>query len=581
MIADQFHPLDDLALFGHTVHGLVRTNVSTTSLVVDGVEFPLSAHYSTGLAGDPGVLQVVKHPDAGPLDLPEEVLAAERALGRVWQNYALLQRNGMIFGGSIGGWVHIDGLGRRWAIRPGPLVAAAPDAPYALTLECVPFGYLDGAPMEAVSLPVSCSDLEQLTAGSRVVAFETINSTGSRCILRLTQSGLTLPSGFLEITLSDSGGTLSAVMSVLKSQADVRGTWTTSHPGIASPAELYVTRAICPTATLTGHVIDGGVPHFPVGGGTVNLSITGFEVREDVLSPWIGLYARYQEGEVTVSSGRTGRVLALAFDEADVLVETTYDTTYEYTGSMPAWTGTAVGEMSNSGDGDFINHTPWTIITAPALNVSRTLGESITQTLTLRRNGIEAVGLTNTKSYSVAHAAGLSPGEPGDLWWWASVGLEGGEVVQGVALAPYVPGSDVVAIPTLMAPGLSEVTTALLSEKGGPWPESTSAPLDTTGRGDPELAGEVPVGTTERDADTLQMGFGPVSYLVGGHYAGVRLRESGPVSGATLVREIALLYPHAELLARGVVNDLLSMAYHPVEHIIETSTDPALDILFV
>ncbi|WP_447590186.1 hypothetical protein [Aquipseudomonas campi] len=580
MITDQYGPLDDVVMFGHSVHGLIRDDASNAYVEVDRVEFRLSPHWRSGYLYSPGVLQIVRHPAAAPVALSPEVLQAERAQGRVWLNYAMVQRGGMLFGQVINGWIYIDSLGRRWVIRPGNLVNAVPGLPYTLELDCRPFGYLDGAPMEAVSIPVICPDIEQANDGEagnadRFVSLETANGIGSRCILRLTPRGLDLPSGFLEIAVTDNDGELSASLGVLRSQQETRGAWTTTEPAAASVASLLTNHALCPVVTLAGAVGDPGIPMFPAGGGLVTLTVTGIEERDDVHEAF--RYARYAKGTVQISSGRSGRLLAVEFDELDQLIETTLDTEYRYACDMPAWAASASGSMSNSGDGVYINTGLWAVQSDPSAHASRTVSERVEQTLTLRRSGVEAVSITSSQSYTVNHSAGLSPKNPGDQWWWASVGLQSGLLLQGVAMGPYVPGSVVVAQPTFVAPAGSVEAADVLSEKGGPWPQAWATPLVVDGRGDPQLAGSFPVGPVERDADSLQMAFGPVAWRLDPQFGGVRLREAE----ASEIREVAVLFPHAELLARGEEGRGLSVAYHPVEHRIAVSTHPSFDVLFV
>jgi hypothetical protein len=574
MIDSSLHPLDEVVLFGHTVHGLIKGNVSGNVLVVDGEEFPVPADYLLGLAGDPGVVQVVRHPEAGPVPLAEDVLAAERAEGRVWQNYAMVQRNGMLFGRGIGGWIHIDSLGRRWVIRPGSMPAAVPGAPYTLTLDCRPFGYFDEAPMEAVSLPVTCPDVQLLTPGPRFVTIETANSVGSRCILKLSTSS-ELPSGFLEISMSDDEGELAATLTVLRSHEAVRGTWNSSHPEGTVIGDLFPTYALCPTISLAGAVESEGVPYFPEGGGTVTLTVTGVEEVESFRTTGFAAYATYRKGVVEASCGRVGRIVAMSFDEADVLIETTYDTAYSYSGSMPGWSGSAVGSMSNYGEGEFINATAWDVAVTPAVSASRVISESVSQTLTVRRAGSAAVLITNTKSYSAPHNMGLDPLASGD-WGWAYIG--GFNDIAGVGAR----GTGV-TFPKLANPTASVVATTATAEKGGPWPaEWTTAPTSTTGVGNPEYTSDLPLNDPERDADNLEMAFGPVDYLLNRSAGGgTAVWESEPGVGVALVREIALLFPHAELLARGEEGAGLNVAYHPVDHVIEVSPEPTIDVIFV
>lgn len=584
MITDQFHPLDEVTLFGHTIHGLVRrdkTPQADAVVVVDGVEFPVPANYRFGL-GNGAVLQIVRHPGAGPVALPPETLASERAAGRVWQNYALLDYGRALFGSPLNGWIHIDSLGQRWLIRPGQLFDAFPNRPYQLTLDCRPFGYLNGAPMDAVSIDVTCADIEQGGGNQPVsVSMTTINSTGSRCLLHLSRGGYC--SGFLEISISDAAGVLAASLTVLRSLEDVRGTWHTTEPDAPNLAVLFESRALCPVVTLTGDVVGGPLtPWFPEGGGTVTLSVTGYEERDDVPYGAGWGYARYTRGSVTVTSGRTGRLIDLVFDDADELVEITFDTEYRYNGDMPGWQGTASGSMTNSGDNESINARPWTVSVTPQLSATRTISERYEQTLTLLRNGVAQVSITSSRHYNAVHSATLPVPDADDLPWFAGVGLEGGADWLGVAWGPWDPGHDHetrVYFPIALEPGASVRSDPLYAELGGPWGETTSTPITTNGRGDPALT-TFPLGTIERDADRLDMTFESASYQVsGGGNTGVSLLEvrTSPVLRR---REIALLFAHAAVMERGDDHGL-SVAYNPVDHTVVESDDPGITVFFV
>lgn len=560
------HPADEVTLFGHTAHGLFSGG-GFPVLLVDGQEFPLPQGY---WPPSPATLQIVRHPDAGPVPLDDETLEAERAEGRVWQNYALVKAQAFhgstIYGQPLGGWIHIDSLGRRWVLRLGALPNAVPGQPYTLELDCRPFGYLDGAPMEPVSLSVSCADLQQLTTGERFVYQGMANSTGSRGILALVPvaPANALPSGFLELAVTDDDGELSATLSVLRSQAQVRGAWDTTHPTAALPGELYDTCLLLVSAQLQGAVYPYGpdFPYFPEGGGTATINVTGLsEIPAD--GQFVDSYLR---GVLSASCGRTGRIIALLFDEADQLVEMSFDTRYEYQGDHPGWSGTATGSLSAYGDGVGINANPWTSVDEPAVSVARTISEQVEQTLTIKRNGLSVYSFINRRSYSATVSAGIVPAGLG--WAWATGYI--GHWISGFINPERVDISS------------SGTPTAGLAEKGGPWPQSwPTNPTYVSGESVAPYLMAFPLGPGERDVDTLQFSFDTISYDLDGGAESMTLTEVRPAApGVVPRREMALVFAHAQALARGE-GAQYSPAYHPVDHVIAYATDTSQTPSFV
>lgn len=557
------HPADEVTLFGHTAHGLVKGTVSNLRVVVDGVEYPLPSDYRLP---SPDTLQIVQHPAAGPVALSPEVLAAERAEGRVWQNYALIKGDSFyLYGQALGGYIHIDSLGRRWAVVIGNPPAATPGAPYSLTLDCRPFGYLDGAPegMEPVELTATCADIQQITSGARWVYQCMADSTGSRIILMLVPKTPSdaLPSGFLQIQISDTAGELAATLSVLRSQEAVRGEWSNTHEAVDDPYTLLDDRHYMPGGPLTGAAYPNGpqFPYFPAGGGTVTLTVdTVYSVPAEV-----GVDRAFV-GSIEASCGRTGRVLALAFDEADVLVEYTVDTTIDYTANLPEYTGTVEGVLSKYRDGGSIYTGTflWDGTESVAGSISRTVSESLTKRLTLRRNGSAVYTIVDEASYSatltstITSAPGLSVGP------WHSVDDQ----------TCYLGGGGFAIRFPLQ---FNESKTASYSH-GGTWPESWTAPVAVWASGSLAL-NQFPWGDdgTGSSADQLYMAFSPYAYRVWVDMESATLcerRGTAPSAHWNGVRA----YAHATVtlaamyLSSGTGKRI---AYHPVEHTTYISTD--------
>ena len=571
MITDQFHPLDDVTLFGHCIHGLVSGSINEAFVEVDGVQFPIpvTPTYRIGQ----GTLQIVRHPAAGPVALSPEVLAAERAQGRVWQNFTLLKSlygQEVIYGTRVEGWIFIDSLGRRWLAIIDSQPQAQPGSSYTIALRLVPFGYLDGQPegMEPVELSLTCADIQQIGSGARVVRARMANSTGSQRLLELKPVSPfnALPSGYLMINLSDDEGVPSGTLTVLRSQAQMRGDWDTTHPTTTNPNQLLTFHNMLLGAELEGAVYPEGpdIPYFPVGGGTATVTVTG-PVEIDQTSP----LDAYTKGDVSVSCGRTGRLLLLAFDESDALVPITFDTRYEFTGVQPDWEGSASGEITSFGDGVHINDNPWSVVQEPEASLTRTVSERLESTITLRRGGVEVCHVTNVRSYSATLTAALAANSSG--WAWASgyLGRGGGS-----------PGSFVFA--ERVNTSAASAPTGAMAEKGGPWPASTATtPGTVTGSSGMEYLASIPLGSSERDADVIDFAFVATTYRAIGEADQVAFNEvtssSGVIGPGT--RELALAFPHADLLAREF--DARPVAYDPISHAVAVAPENGMLFSFV
>jgi len=557
------HPADEVTLFGHTAHGLVKGTISNLRCVVDGVEYPLPSDYH--LPG-PATLQIVQHPAAGPVALSPEVLAAERAEGRVWQNYALIKGDSFyLYGQALGGYIHIDSLGRRWAVViSGWTYTATPGTPCSLTLDCRPFGYLDGAPegMEPVELTATCADIQQIGSGERWVYPGMADSTGSKIILMLvpkTPSGA-LPSGFLQIQISDTDGELAATLSVLRSQEAVRGEWSNTHEAVADPYTLLDDRHYLPGGPLTGADYPAGpvTPYFPAGGGTITLAVgTVYSVPGD------GGANNTLVGSIEASCGRTGRVLALAFDEADVLVEYTVDTTIDYTASLPEYTGTVAGTLTAYGDGIPAQAAgSWS--GSVAGSISRTVSESLTKRLTLRRNGSAVYTIVDEASYSATLTSAL----PSAAWWRPVLNGLWHSVDDHITYATSSNGSRFPLWRTESKPASYS--------HGGNWPESWTAPVAVLESGSLAL-NQFPWGDdgSAFGTDKIDLAFSPYAYRAWVDMESATLcerRGTAPSAGWDGVRA----YAHATVTLEDMYYSSGTgkrIAYHPVEHTTYIDTD--------
>lgn len=584
MIDSHNHPLDEIEACGVTAHGLVRfDSVLGYRRFVDDVPWPMAGT----LPSNAWPLQMVRMPGIPEVPLTPERLAEEREQGRVWQNYALLLSEWRLFGQNIGGWIYFASDGVRWVIRPGILPQPRAGQPYSVTLDCRPFGYLDEAPAEPVELIAGIADIQQEGTAFRLIEFETINSTGSVALLRLFPVGGGLPTGYLRIDISDVDGELAAAMSVQLSEVAVRGEWSTTHPGISSAASLYQSRAMLPQANISGHDTTAeGFPIFPIGGGTVNATLAGLVEVDAARTVGFASYATYRKGSGEVVSGRTGRVIGLAFDHADVLCQFAYDTQYRYTFSMPSPAGSASGALTataSSAPGALVGVIgyPMGVITPVAAEVSRTISERIERTVRLTRNGVAVMEALSAKHYSAVHVIPLAPVAPGVDWCFSALysAEEGVSDIRGFGTVGEGGGY---TLPLLLNAAGVSVPTVATQELGGPWPrEWVTTPSTTTGLAAPQYAGEVPVGTDQRDADTIGLNVSPVFYQAGRAGNGMSISEREVIEGVTQIREMCVAWPHATAEARGILSASSGAAYHPLTHDLVTDNIGGTPVSFI
>jgi hypothetical protein len=391
MIESQFNPCDEVTRFGFTAHGLATTGFDQT-LRAHGAVFPLPFEwpYTTG-ATERYDTHLLKVPGIEPVELPEDEAIIEAAAGRTWQHYAILAEDRLVlFGDALKGWVCIDASGGRWLVRGAAsdinMMVVDVEKPISLDLSVTPFGYLDEPEADPVVQAVTLSDagqdpgLQGPPSASRItserqIRIGSISSDGRRAVLELhgvqspalagTMRRNTAPAGFLMLELSGEGPAFTATLTVLRSQAQVLG-------------QVEQSQAYPPRLHIDVHWSTDSTPRD--GGADVITRPTGADMRagSNPTSPWFGA------GFVGVS--RTGRVAALVFDDADQLVEFSYDASLRVDYNYPA------PQFSSSGalagwilDGN--SSTSSNIANTAAAEMQRTSTEELTGRVVVRRNG--------------------------------------------------------------------------------------------------------------------------------------------------------------------------------------------------
>lgn len=360
--------LDEVARIGHTWHGLafggefapkVWSPYGTWDL-----PFYAPADYDTHLLKVPGV------PD---LDMTEEQWEAEAAVGRVWQNYALLSGSTLqLFGKPLNGWVVIDEAGGRWLVRTSPSVINGrvnKNSPLTLTLSIVPFGYLGAEEASPVTVSTTLTDLGQASTGETVMPGDpevvmrvgSISSNGRKVVIELhswVNTGNTnispsnfMPSGFLMLELSGAGPSFAASLSVLRTRATVLGS--TIKPTITGTWAAWAVEFV--------KVSEEPAPSPP--GATLVTFRAGDMKKTSADLPIATRYTLFQCSG-TATAQRQNRLIALLFDEADALVE--FSCTHRYTLSQDHGAPSVVasgtltclrtdaGDYINSGIGDMV-----------------------------------------------------------------------------------------------------------------------------------------------------------------------------------------------------------------------------------
>lgn len=412
MIESTFHPCDEIERWGYTAHGLVHGGLlDQLQLRVDDIDFALPFEWPRGITGasEMGDTHLVRVPGIADVDITAEEFAAEQAVGRTWQNYALLSTESLIlFGHALEGWVCIDSTGARWLISADPIIRAQTlsiDVPLTLNLQVRPFGYLDEAPVDPVELSVTLAQLGQTSENGpatnvnpllRQLRVGSISSDGRRAIIEihgvdgfgLPVRGRLAPAGVLMLEVTGDGPNFTFTLSVLRTQAQCLGDYTEqrSAPGRCE-IELDWNLVTTPSEPEPGH------PGFDV------VAAPG-AFRTVAARPSFGIS---YFGDGYVGGRRLGRVAALMFDDADALVEFTYDvihrSDYSFGGFQLEASGRFEGWIANSA-------LSAELVGSAQLSFSRTSSEVLTVDVVIRRDGVEVAKSSIKRARTVREMSG-------------------------------------------------------------------------------------------------------------------------------------------------------------------------------
>lgn len=355
MIETSFSIGDEIERFGNTAHGLALNPFYGERLLrVGGWLFPMpfTWQWSTGDANwEAFDVHLLRVPGVPSVDISPEEAEAEAAQGRTWQNYALLSTNYLaMLGQPLMGWVCIDTVGNRWLIKTSPSFFGGSingDAPLTLQVSAVPFGYLDEKPVAPVVQSVTLDDIGQSSGETPPASPDnalypwvcSVSSDGRRVVIELrgrtspslpnTARSVSAPAGFLLLELIGPGPNFQLSLSVLRTRLQAMGVFEQQRNG--APGRL---NAIRWETTKTSREVNG------VPGADYVCTAIGIEQKEPQAD-----YTPFS-GSGWVGEKRLRRVVALVFDEADVLVELAYSVEYFVEYNYPAFTGTVGGAVS-------------------------------------------------------------------------------------------------------------------------------------------------------------------------------------------------------------------------------------------
>lgn len=277
------------------------------NMALDAAPFPaaLAAKIGTNL-GDMVNLHLVRVPGVPAVSQTPEEVAADRALGRTWQNYALAHTasvgHAMELHGrqtasgytDVPGWVCTDAAGKRWLIKPTTLPTVLDSTvPLSFTLGVVPFGYLGQAPAAPVNLAVSLADLGQAgesLAGDPLLKLRiaSIASHGRDVILALIPSSTPAyfpqnPCGWLRLRLIGTGPAFAVTLEVLHSRGATLGSRMQTqtddlHPYYMRTHSTYETSMDETTRVVQGTPA-GIAPQVATGSGAFSLGTQAHEAK--------------------------------------------------------------------------------------------------------------------------------------------------------------------------------------------------------------------------------------------------------------------------------------------------------------
>ncbi|QEY73216.1 hypothetical protein [Pseudomonas denitrificans (nom. rej.)] len=400
MIEASFSLGDEVVRFGNAHHGLALNPWygSDKLLQVGNLLFPFPFEWEWN-AGDIGReyfdTHLLRVPGVAPVDLPPEEVLSEAAAGRTWQDYALLSSNFMsLLGKNLMGWVCIDPAGVRWLISLTPGMYGSmvdPALPLQLQVSAVPFGYLDEQPVDPVTQSVTLADIGQSSgdappssssSGNLALWLCSVSSNGRRAVLELrgvqspafpeTQRINTAPAGFLLLELVGPGPAFELSFTVLRTRLQCLGAWEEQRAGAkgVNPSILW-------TTTSTPRTVDG------VSGADYICTAAGMAVTE---TPQV-------DGTPYVGSGwvggkRSNRLMAIVFDEQDLMVELAFSVHYLCEYDYPEWAGTISGAVSGW-LADSAPNTRTNVTNTVAGNYSRVSTETVRGEVALLRDGAE------------------------------------------------------------------------------------------------------------------------------------------------------------------------------------------------
>lgn len=394
--------LDEVERFGFTEHGLmIGSSLSFDYRLVDGIAWPAlnppGASFDWEIAEVASDTHLLKMPGQPAVDMTPELLAAERAAGRLWQNYALLSSQYLkLHGHNLSGWVCIGADGQPWLIRPSEWLNAPIffrfDQPFSLTLQATPYGKIGVEPVTPVefelSLPVGGLGLPadwatidpvagSSNAGLLTTRIDSISSTGRQVLVSIRPAGaggpdfLTAPAAIWKISLTGSGPAFVATLEVERTFDQAIGTVVQESSGFLPPTnpEPIMVCAHEPTGS-----------EYTESGRTYQNATLTFSA----VSSWNGTdpYIR--------RLGIAGRLLAMIYDEADNVVEFTCDAVAEVdcrlTLNEITVSGVNVCKWRKLGVGDY-QTTPTAILERATLTHRFTTRDTRSLRFTLYRDG--------------------------------------------------------------------------------------------------------------------------------------------------------------------------------------------------
>ncbi|MBX9754634.1 MAG: hypothetical protein K2X80_07765 [Pseudomonadaceae bacterium] len=431
MIKELQHPLDEVRRFGFTAHGLVMTNEGVR--YVNGQPFALGTElansFSDGSANLPpedfGNTHLLRVPGVAPLGMTALELAAEAALGRVWQDYALL--SGItpgLFGDALGGgWVCIDEAGGRWLIQPTGAVSPRYGRVFAgsalvLDFTVKPYGYMGVAPAAPVVLSALLADIGQadppgITAPNGTaldMRITSISSTGRKVLIALypavgpdSKDPRDMPYGWLMLAVTGAGPSLAVALTVYRSRADALGARVYSE----TPGGIPVAKLI-PTLVATEHsVVRDGNGNVISGQGVWEWA--GFTKHRsgDPYKQSPTTYSFREGSTVRTTEIITKRLLCLAFDALDVIVEVSadYSADRQTTHADPAIVarGSVTASAAGPSAGYSVNGIVGSLGGGLTLDVTLAASWTATASITLKRGGVAFDSFSYDGAGSASH----------------------------------------------------------------------------------------------------------------------------------------------------------------------------------